>query len=130
MISGFFCLIDPAAAFLGFEKIFSLFLIWVLFWLGFYAGGQVTIISLLTWLTAPLHKTSWDVLLSDPLLVSLMIFVIVSFILWGRGVFCGWLCPFGALQELIAKFAKFIKIRQINISYNLFSRMIFSYKLL
>jgi len=93
------------------------FLIWVLFWLGFYAGGQVTIISLLTWLTAPLHKTSWDVLLSDPLLVSLMIFVIVSFILWGRGVFCGWLCPFGALQELIAKFAKFIKIRQINISY-------------
>tara|TARA_B100000686_G_scaffold78896_1_gene85020 strand:- start:2941 stop:5163 length:2223 start_codon:yes stop_codon:yes gene_type:complete len=93
------------------------FLIWVLLWLGFYAGGQVTIISLLTWLTAPLHKTSWDVLLSDPLLVSLMIFVIVSFVLWGRGVFCGWLCPFGALQELIAKFAKLVKIRQINISY-------------
>ena len=93
------------------------FLIWVLLWLGFYAGGQVTIISLLTWLTAPLHKTSWDVLLSDPLLVSLMAFVIVSFVLWGRGVFCGWLCPFGALQELIAKFAKLVKIRQINISY-------------
>ena len=94
-----------------------LFLIWVLIWLGFYAGGQITIISLLTWLTAPYHKTSWDVLLSDPLLVSLMLFVIVSFVLWGRGIFCGWLCPFGALQELLAKFAKFMRVKQIQISY-------------
>ena len=94
-----------------------LFLIWVLIWLGFYAGGQITIISLLTWLTAPYHKTSWDVLLSDPLLVSLMLFVIVSFVLWGRGIFCGWLCPFGALQELLAKFAKFMRVKQIQISH-------------
>ena len=94
-----------------------LFLIWVLIWLGFYAGGQITIISLLTWLTAPYHKTSWDVLLSDPLLVSLMLFVIVSFVLWGRGIFCGWLCPFGALQELLAKIAKFMRVKQIQISY-------------
>ena len=43
-----------------------LFLIWVLIWLGFYAGGQITIISLLTWITAPYYETSWDVLLSDP----------------------------------------------------------------
>ena len=93
------------------------FLIWVLIWLGFYAGGQITIISLLTWITAPYYETSWDVLLSDPLLVSLMLFVIFSFVLWGRGIFCGWLCPFGALQELLAKFAKFTKVKQIKISY-------------
>ena len=41
-----------------------LFLAWTLIWLGFYAGGQVTIISILTWVTAPLHNPSWDVLLS------------------------------------------------------------------
>ena len=94
-----------------------IFLVWVLVWLGFYAGGQVTILSLLTWITAPYHQPSWDVLLSDPILVSLMIFVILSFVLWGRGVFCGWLCPFGAMQELLAKLAKFIKIKQIEISH-------------
>ena len=93
-----------------------LFLGWILIWLGFYAGGQVTIISILTWLTAPLHNPSWDVLLSDPILVSLMIFVIISFIIWGRGVFCGWLCPFGALQELSSKLAQKLKVPQIKIS--------------
>ena len=93
-----------------------LFLGWILLWLGFYAGGQVTIINILTWMTAPLLKTSWDVLLSDPILVSLMLFVIVSFVIWGRGVFCGWLCPFGALQELTSKLAQKLKVTQIKIS--------------
>jgi NosR/NirI family nitrous oxide reductase transcriptional regulator len=93
-----------------------LFLGWILLWLGFYAGGQVTIINILTWMTAPLLKTSWDVLLSDPILVSLMLFVIVSFVIWGRGVFCGWLCPFGALQELTSKLAQKLKVTQIKLS--------------
>ena len=100
-----------------------LFLAWVLVWLGFYAGGQVTIISILTWLTAPILNPSWDVLLSDPILVSLMAFVLISFIVWGRGVFCGWLCPFGALQELTAKIAKALKVTQLKISYKWHSRL-------
>ena len=32
--------------------------------------------------------------------------------IWGRALFCGWLCPFGALQELLNKFAIFIGIKQ------------------
>jgi NosR/NirI family transcriptional regulator, nitrous oxide reductase regulator len=39
--------------------------------------------------------------------LTLWVFVIASLVIWGRGTFCGWLCPFGALQELISKLVKF-----------------------
>ena len=91
----------------------QLFLLWILIWLGWKAGGQITILSLLTWLSAPITQPSLNTLLSDPLLIVLMLYVIVTFVIWGRGVFCGWLCPFGALQEIIGKIGQFLNIKQI-----------------
>ena len=100
----------------NFRQIFrNIYLLWILIWLGWEAGGQVTILSILTWVTAPISQPSWNTLLSDPLLIVLMSYVIVTFFVWGRGVFCGWLCPFGALQEIIANIGKFLKIKQIKI---------------
>ena len=100
----------------NFRQIFrNIYLLWILIWLGWEAGGQVTILSILTWVTAPISQPSWNTLLSDPLLIVLMSYVLVTFFVWGRGVFCGWLCPFGALQELIANIGKFLKIKQIKI---------------
>ena len=100
----------------NFRQIFrNIYLLWILIWLGWEAGGQVTILSILTWITAPISQPSWNTLLSDPLLIVLMSYVLVTFFVWGRGVFCGWLCPFGALQELIANIGKFLKIKQIKI---------------
>ena len=100
----------------NFRQIFrNIYLLWILIWLGWEAGGQVTILSILTWITAPISQPSWNTLLSDPLLIVLMSYVIVTFFIWGRGVFCGWLCPFGALQEIIANVGKFLKIKQIKI---------------
>ena len=98
----------------NFRQIFrNIYLLWILIWLGWEAGGQVTILSILTWVTAPISQPSWNTLLSDPLLIVLMSYVIITFFVWGRGVFCGWLCPFGALQELIANIGKFLKVKQI-----------------
>jgi len=54
-------------------------------------------------------------LLYDPFSLLLWGFVIVSFVAWGRGLFCGWLCPFGAMQEFSFRIGQFFGIRQIRV---------------
>jgi polyferredoxin len=39
----------------------------------------------------------------------------VSLLVWGRGTFCGWLCPFGALQEAAGKLARWLKVPRMRI---------------
>ncbi|MEP3865182.1 MAG: 4Fe-4S binding protein, partial [Paracoccaceae bacterium] len=38
---------------------------------------------------------------------------ILGFVLWGRGLFCGWLCPFGALQEFAHHLGRLLRLPQI-----------------
>ena len=54
---------------------------------------------------------SLDFVLYDPMSLTLWGFVLLSLFVWGRGTFCGWLCPFGALQELISLITKKLGVK-------------------
>jgi NosR/NirI family transcriptional regulator, nitrous oxide reductase regulator len=88
-----------------------LFLAFVLVFIGWYAQGQLSIVTVLGLVKMVRAGGNLSFLLYDPISLLLWIYVIATLVIWGRGAFCGWLCPFGALQELIAKAAALCRLR-------------------
>jgi transcriptional regulator of nitric oxide reductase len=91
------------------------YLLFTVLFIGYYAQGQLSIVNLTGVLQALLAGRSLEFLLFDPMTVVLWAFVLVSLLLWGRGTFCGWLCPFGALQELAARLGRLLRIPQVRL---------------
>lgn len=79
---------------------------------GFWQLAQPSVVQLLTLLHAVRDGWRWDLFLSDPLIFLFWIFIAVTIVLWGRGLFCGWLCPYGSLSELLYKFAGRIGLKR------------------
>ncbi|WP_159819357.1 4Fe-4S binding protein [Colwellia sp. 20A7] len=90
-------------------------LTFVLFFIGFYSQGQLSVVNIYTLFLSIWQGFNINVFLLDPIIFILWVFVFISLFLFGRGLFCGWLCPFGALQEFAALIAKKLKIKQIKI---------------
>lgn len=87
------------------------YLVFTLGFIGWYAQGQLTIVNLTASLEALAGGGDLSFLMSDPMTIILWAFVGVTLLVWGRGTFCGWLCPFGALQELISLVARRLGLR-------------------
>jgi transcriptional regulator of nitric oxide reductase len=99
------------------------YLLLTLVFLGFIANAQLSVVNVLTFIHALLSGFRWELFLLDPLVFLLWSFVALSMLFWGRGVFCGWLCPFGTLQELTNQLARRLGIKQIEIPFGLHERL-------
>ena len=92
----------------------NFFLIFTLVWIGWIASAQLSIVHIINYLRAPFESFEYGFYLAEPLIVIISAYTAISLILLGRGVFCGWLCPFGALQELLAQAARALGLPQWN----------------
>ncbi len=99
------------------------YLTFTLVWLGWYANAQLSVVNVLTFLNSLLTEFSWEFFLSAPLIFILWAAIAAGLLFWGRGPFCGWLCPFGALQELLNNVAKYFKVPQYTVPWGLHERL-------
>ncbi len=90
----------------------TLYLLFTLGFIGWIAQGQLTIVNVTAGLESLAVGDDLSFLMNDPISVILWIFTGITLLVWGRGTFCGWLCPFGALQELVSLMANAIGVRQ------------------
>lgn len=106
-----------------FARLRTGFLLFSVLWLGLYAKAQLSVVNVLTFTNSVLNGFRWETFLLDPLIFILWSATAVTLLFWGRGGYCGWLCPFGALQELLNHGAKRLGVRQYNVPFYLHERL-------
>ena len=99
------------------------FLIFTLVVIGWYFNAQLSVVNILAMFNALISGFDWGYFLMEPLIFILWGSVAAALLFWGRGPYCGWLCPFGALQELINKVAKLFKVKQITVPWKIHERI-------
>ena len=91
------------------------YLLFTVVFIGHYWQGQLSIVNITAVIQALIARRSLAFFLYDPMTVLLWVFVLATFFLWGRGTFCGWLCPFGALQDLLSSVTKRLGLKPLRV---------------
>ncbi|WP_424990748.1 4Fe-4S binding protein [Fluviibacterium sp. S390] len=99
------------------------YLTMTLVFIGWYANAQLSVVNLMALAGQLRAGFSWDAFLMDPLVFIQWFAVAAALLFWGRGAYCGWLCPFGALQELSNQIARYFKVPQWELPWGLNERL-------
>lgn len=81
--------------------------------IGWWGQGQLSIATPIAVARTALDGGSFEFLLYDPFSLLIWAVTILGFVIWGRALFCGWLCPFGALQEFAHHLGRLLRLPQI-----------------
>lgn len=106
-----------------YERVRIAYLLFTLVILGWVFNAQLSVVNILAMFNALVSGFNWDYFLMEPLIFILWGSVAAALLFWGRGPYCGWLCPFGALQELLNKLAKKVRIKQIKVPWLIHERI-------
>ncbi len=72
------------------------------FYAGLYLKAQPTTTNIAIAISAAKDGTfPLELFLMEPFIFLSFVFIGISSIIWGRGAYCGWLCPYGAMLELL-----------------------------
>ncbi len=99
------------------------FLVVTLVFLGWYANAQLSVVNIMALFGSLVSGFSWQAFLLDPLTFILWFSLAAALLFWGRGAYCGWLCPFGALQELTNQIARKLRVPQWTLPWGLHERL-------
>ncbi len=83
--------------------------------LGIVLHIQPSVTQILTFFGSVQGEWDWGLFLSDPVLFVSWIGLAITTVLWGRGVFCGWMCPYGAMSELLFKLGRKLRLPELEL---------------
>ena len=69
--------------------------------LGIGQKGQPSVVNIFTFVDVLRSGSGVGIFLTEPFLFVSWLCITVGTLLWGRGPFCGWICPFGGLLEIL-----------------------------
>lgn len=97
------------------QRLHTLALVTSFAFLGLYLHAQPSVTQLLTLVGSIIDEMRWGLFLSEPLLFVSWIFIAAVTLIWGRGVFCGWVCPYGAMSELLFRVGRLLKLPELEL---------------
>jgi len=82
---------------------------------GWWGQGQLSIVTVIGVIRTAWEGGSYAFLLYDPFSLLVWGAAILGFVLWGRALFCGWLCPFGAMQEFAHHVGRLLRLPEVTV---------------